>query len=173
MESQLLLDDLTPRVLQEIGKFGLNAATNRYYRQAYDRIGEFAAAKGMDCFSNDLIGSFIEHVEARHKAGGLCDSRRTLLRRAALLLSEYAEKGKLDWQPYIFKHTPYPDSPELRRLHADFIEHLRSNGRSTNTIQSATNAVRQFLLFLEARDCSRLADATADNVPAFFQHLRW
>jgi site-specific recombinase XerD len=172
MQSQLLLDDLIPRVLQEIGRFGLKAATNRYYRKAYDRITEFAAAKGMDAYSTDLVGRFIEHVETRHKAGVICSSQRDLLRRAALLLSEYAENGTLDWKPYLFKHPTYPDSPELRRVHTNFIAHLRSNGRSANTIQSAMNAVRQFLLFLEAGGCSCLSEATADRVPAFFQHLR-
>lgn len=172
MQSRLFLDDLTQRVLQEIGRFGLSLATNRYYQQAYKRIKEFAAAKGMDAYSNDLVGRFIEHVEARHKAGVLCGSRRDLFRRAALLLRDVVEHGTLDWKPYLFKHPPYPDSPELRRVHTEFIDHLRSNGRSVNTLQSATHAVRQFLLFLEAGGCSRLAEAPADRVPAFFQHLR-
>jgi site-specific recombinase XerD len=171
MQSQLLLDDLTQRVLQEIRRFGLHVATKRCYQKAYKQLKKFAAVKGMETFSEDLIRRYIEDVEARHKAGVICSSQRDLLRRAALLLQDVVTHGTLDWKPYIFKHPPYPDSPELRRVHAEFSDHLRSNRRSENTIQSANNAVRQFLLFLEAGGCRCLADATADRVPAFFQHL--
>ena len=56
-------------------------------------------------------------------------------------------------------------------LHSGFIDHLRSQGRSKNTIDSGRNAVRQFLLFLEDSRCRTLATATAEMVPLFFQHL--
>ena len=45
MQSNLLLDDLTEAVLQEIGKFGLGSATNCHYRLAYKTFNAFAAAR--------------------------------------------------------------------------------------------------------------------------------
>ena len=42
MQANLLLEDLTKGVLQEIGKLGLCSELNRQYRRAYDRLKEFA-----------------------------------------------------------------------------------------------------------------------------------
>jgi len=51
------------------------------------------------------------------------------------------------------------------------MDNLHSLGKSENTIQSAKNLVRQFLLYLEDNGCSVLSMATPAMVPAFFQHL--
>lgn len=171
MQANLLLEDLTKRVLQEIGKFGLGVATNRHYRQTYDRIKEFAAARDMDSFSDGLVGSFLEDVEERYKAGAISSSRRNHLRRASLLLKNYVGNEAIEWKPYVFKHQPNPASQEFLLLHSRFIDNLRFYGRSENTIQSCKNSVRQFLLFLEDHGCSTLSMATTDMVPSFFQHL--
>jgi len=171
MHTNLLLEDLTKRVLQEIGKFGLGVETNRQYRRTYDRIKEFAAARNMDSFSDGLVERFLEDVEKRYKAGAIGHSRRNHLRRASLLLKEYAMNEAIEWKPYVFQHQPNPASQEFLLLHSRFIDNLRLYGRSENTIQSCNNSVRQFLLFLEDNGFSTLSMATTDMVPSFFQHL--
>ena len=88
-----------------------------------------------------------------------------------MLLKDYAANKALPWKTYVFKHQPIPHSSELLRLHASFIDHLRSSGKSENTIQSCRNSVRQFLLFLEDSGCTSLAAATPVMVPQFFQHM--
>lgn len=171
MQANPLLEDLTKRVIQEIGKFGLGFATNNYYRQAYDRIKEFAAARDIDSFSDGLIRSFLENVEDSYKAGVIGNPRRNHLRRASLLLRDFVVNEAIEWKPYVFKHQPNPVSREFLLLHSRFIDNLRFYGRSENTIQSCKNSVRQFLLFLEDNGCSTLSMATTEMVPSFFQHL--
>jgi integrase len=171
MHTKILLEDLTKRVLREIGKFGLGFATNRHYRQTYNRLKEFAAERDVDSLSDSLVGSFLKDIEEKHKTGAICNSRRSHLRRASLLLRDYVVNGTIEWKHYVFKDQPKPASEELLLLHSKFIYNLRFNGRSENTIQSCKNSVRQFLMFLEDNGCSTLLMATTDMVPSFFQHL--
>lgn len=165
------LDDLIDSVLQEIGKFGLGSETFCHYRRTYDRLKKFAARRNADLFSPGLIKAFLNDIENSHKTGLFGRNRRYHLRRASLLLQEYAETGKLNWQPYKFRSQPMPQAEELLQLHAGFIDNLRSCNRSQNTIESCANTVRKFLLFLEDHGCSSLAMAGIDMVPAFFRHL--
>lgn len=171
MQADLLLNDLTESILREIGKFGLSSATNRYYQQACNRFKAFAAARDVNSFSERLVGAFLEETEEKYKAGAVCKSRRNLLRRASLLMRDYAANETIGWKPYVFKHQPMPTSQEFLFLYSSFIDNLRFSGKSGNTIQSAKNSVRQFLLLLEDSGCSTLSMATPAMVPVFFQHL--
>lgn len=171
MKANLLLEDLTKRVLQEISKLGLCSELNCQYRRTYDRLKEFAAVRDMDSFSDGLVGSFLEDVEERYKADEIGKNRRNHLRRASLLLRDYVANEAIEWKHYVFQHQPNPASQEFLLLHSKFIDNLRFYGRSENTIQSCKNSVRQFLLFLEDNGCSTLSMATTDMVPSFFQHL--
>ena len=171
MHDSLLLDDLIKSVLQEIGEFGLGSATFVHYRRAYGRLRKFAAQRESDFFSDRLINSFLDDIEDRHRTGAIGRCRRDHLRRASLLLREYAETQSLSWKPYTFQVHPMPASEEFLGLYKSFVDNLQSCNRSRNTIQSYAYTVRQFLLFLEDHGCSSLALASAATVPAFFQHL--
>lgn len=171
MHAITVLADLTAQVLQEIGKFDLCSASIRHYKKTYDRLKEFAAAKGDSSFSNRLVGSFLQDIDDKCQAGQFGNGRRNHLKRAALLLRDYVANGAIEWKATSWRVQPVPGSREFLLLHEKFIANLRSCGRSANTIQSCKNIVRQFLLFLEDSGCSTLSMATPEMVPAFFQHL--
>ena len=171
MQSNLSINDLITALVQEIKKFGLGSVVNWQYWRVYENFKAYAASKGGVFFSDQLLEEFLQHIEERHQAGVLGDSRRRLLRRASLLLKDYAVNKALPWKLYVFKHQPIPHSNELLSLHNGFIDHLRSAGKSENTIQSCRNSIRQFLLFLEDLGCTTLTAATPVMVPQFFQHM--
>ena len=171
MHANLLWDDLIESVLLEIGKFGLDPATINHYRQTYKRIKEYATARNVRLFCDSLIRSFLHDIEEQHQAKAIGRGRRAHLRRASLILQEYVANGSIRWTTYTCDRQPRPKSRELLLLHANFIDNLEASNKSANTIQSSTNSVRQFLLFLEDFGCTSLALASAALVPAFFQHL--
>ncbi len=171
MHANPLLDDLTARVLQEIGKFGLCSASIGHYRKTYNRLKEFASTRGVGSFSNCLIDSFIQEIGEEYQAGQFGNGRRNHLKRAALLLRDYAANGSIEWKVASWRVQLMPVSQRFLLLHEKFIFNLQSRGKSANTIQSCKNAVRLFLLFLEDNGCSALSMATSEMVPAFFQHL--
>ena len=64
MHTNLFWDDLIKRVLQEIGKFGLDTATINQYRQTYTRLKKYASARNVEHYCDDLIQSFLRHSAA-------------------------------------------------------------------------------------------------------------
>jgi len=171
MHTNLLLENLIHGVLKEISKLGLCSELNCQYRRTYDRLKEFAKKKHMDFYSADLIEYFLENIEQRYKTGTIGNSRRNHLRRAVLLLKDYVENETIEWKTYGAISKPMPSCHEFLHLYSKYIDSLKSYGRSANTIQSARNMVRQFLLFLEDNGCSTLSMATPEMVTLFFQHL--
>lgn len=171
MHSELRIDDLTEAVMREVGKFGLAPAVNGQYQRAYRDFRAFAASRGFVSYSDRLIEGFLRHLEAKHRDGIFAGARWRFLRRASLLLKDYAVNGRLPWELHVFNRRPMPRSPQLLRLHTSFIDNLRDTGKSENTIQSCRNSVRLFLVFLEDKGCSSLCEATAPMVPEFFRHI--
>jgi site-specific recombinase XerD len=168
---QTNLQDLTERTLQEINKFGLCPEAIRQYRRTYERLKDFATKRNVDSNSTQLLSCFLAEIEKRYKSGAIGHSRRNHLRRASLLLRDYAENERLEWKVYGEISRPMPTSQEFLCLYSQYIDNLKSDGRSKNTIESSKNMVRQFLLFLDDNGHSALAETPLEMVPSFFQHL--
>ena len=117
MHSELRIDDLTEAVMREVGKFGLAPAVNGQYQRAYRDFRAFAAARGFVSYSDRLIEGFLRHLEAKHRDGIFAGARWRFLRRASLLLKDYAVNGRLPWELHVFNRRPMPRSPQLLRLH--------------------------------------------------------
>ena len=171
MHTNLFWDDLIKRVLQEIGKFGLDPATINQYRQTYTRLKQYATARNVKHYCDELLQSFLHYIDEQHDTGAIGRSRRAHLRRASLILQEYVANGSIRWTIYTFNCQPMPESQDLLLLHESFLDDLEAKNKSTNTIQSCSYSVRRFLWFLEDHHCTSLALASASMVPAFFQHL--
>ena len=171
MGTSLQLSSLTEGVLREIGEFGLCPELNHQYRRIYDRIGRFAASRNLRSYSADLVEGFLAEVEHRHEKGAIGPQRRSHLRRAALLLRDFAETGVLEWKTYGGIPRSTPSSPALLRSYSHYMGSLEAHGRCPNTIASSRNLVRQFLLFLENNGYTALSEAPAEVVPSFFRHL--
>lgn len=168
---QANLQHLTERTLHEIGRFGLCSELNRQYRRTYEKLKDFATSRNMDSYSTQLLGCFLAEIENRYKSGAIGHCRRNHLRRASLLLRDYVENERLEWRSYGRISQPMPSSQEFLCLHSRYIDSLKSDGKSRNTVESSKNLVRQFLLFLEDNGYSALGETPLEMVPSFFQHL--
>jgi len=171
MHTNILLEKLIERVLQELKKLELCTELNYQYRRTYNRLKEFAKKRNMDFYSLALIRSFLADIEQKYVAGRIGTSRRNHLRHASLLLRDYVENETIEWKVYVFNPKLMPTSQEFLLLYSRFIDNLKFYGKSKNTIQSSKNLVRQFLLFLENNDCETLSMTPPEMVPSFFQHL--
>jgi integrase len=171
MESNPLLSDLVEMTLQEIGKFGLCSELNRQYRRIYERLKAFAKNRDKECYSVELLRCFLADTEQRYRVGDIGRSRRNHLRRATLLLRDYLESGRIEWRVHAETARPMPSSEEFLRLYAQHLDNLKSANRSDNTIESARNLIRQFLVFLDDNGYRTLCETPPTMVPSFFQHL--
>ena len=171
MQANPRLADVTERTLQEIGRLGLCSELNCQYRRTYDRLKNYARGRNVDSYSTELLGCFLAEIAQRYKSGAIGHSRRNHLRRASLLLRDYVENERLEWRTYRDVSQPMPSSHQFLRLHSQYIESLKSDGRSESTIASSRNLVRQFLLFLDDNGYGGLSETPLEMVPSFFQHL--
>jgi integrase len=171
MQSDTQLSDLVERTLLEIGKLGLCPELNRQYRRIYGRLKAFARGRNVEHGVPDLLRRFLQDTERRYRAGTIGRSRRNHLKRAALLLKDCLESGQIEWKVHGDADPPMPSSEEFRRLHVRYLDNLRTEGKSQNTIDSGRNIIRQFLVFLDDGGCRALRDAPLTMMPAFFQHL--
>jgi len=171
MQSEPLLSDLVERTLREIGKFGVCPELNRQYRRIYDRLKAFARGRNAKHDVPELLRRFLEHNERRYRAGSIGRARRSHLRRAVLLLQECLVSGQIEWKVHGHAAPPMPASEEFLRLHARYLDNLRTSGKSQETIESARNIIRQFLVFLDDSGSRTLGGAPRTVMPAFFQHL--
>lgn len=171
MQGDLRLSIIIEGALREIGRLGLCAELNRQYRRIYAGLQRFASSRSTDSYSADLLESFLADVKGRFENGAIGRCRRNHLRRAALLLRDYVEKGGLQWRVYQETAQSMPSSGEFLRLYGQFIDGLRAAGRSQNTVAGSKNIIRQFLLFLEDGGCENFSETPPEMVPAFFEHL--
>jgi hypothetical protein len=172
MEPHPPLSDLVEKALQAIGKLGLCSRLNRQYRRAYERLKAFAKKKNEECCSPDLLSFFLADTEQQYRGGVISRSIRNHLRRAALLLKEYLESGRIEWRVHKETTSPMPSSEQFLYLYTQYFNSLQSSGRSKNTIHTARSLIRQFLVFLDDNSCRSLSETPPTMVPAFFQHLR-
>ena len=170
MGTNLLVDDLAEAVLHEMGRLSLNPTIISEYQRACDEIKAFAAARGADSFSPALGEEFLHDVEKRYKAGRISHYKRRFFRRTARALEDYFSNRTIS-NRYVFKQQPMPSSQEFLSALSRFLEHLRSLGRSKDTIRTFRRLVQQFLVFLQDCGCGSLATASSERVPEFFQHL--
>ena len=171
MHTNQSLDKLISGVLQEIGKLGLCLESNHQYRRMYDRFKKFADQMNMDCYSTDIIDAFLENITQRFKTKAIGKARRNHIRRATFLLKEFAETNVIKWKIYKIGSLSMPSSHNFVLLYMQFIDDLKFRDKSENTIQTARNLIRQFLLFLEDNGCSTLSMVIPDLIPSFFRHL--
>lgn len=172
MSANKALEKQIEGVLQEISKFGLCSGLNHQYRRTYNRLKKFAEKMDEDYYFHALIENFLTDIEQKYTTGIIGSARRNHLRRASLLLQEYVENKAVEWKVYTATIlTEEPVSQDFLNLYSKFIDDLKYCGKSANTIKSAKNLVRQFLLFLESNGCTTLSKTPSEMVPSFFQNL--
>jgi len=165
------LSDLSDGVLQKIAEFGVCHELNRQYERIYAGVKRFAARTEPDVYSPELVGRLLADVAHRYEDGAIGSSRRNHLRRAILLLREYAESGTLVWKVHRERDRAVPTSLAFQRLFSQYLDSRTSEAWSKNTIQSARNLIGQFLVFLENSGVEDLQQANPQVVPLFFRHL--
>ena len=171
METHPPLSDLVEKALLEIGKFGFGQEVNRRYQWVYERLKVFARRRNARCYSADLLHGFLADTEHRYQIGVIGRRRRNELRRAALLLQDCLENGRIEWRVHRERARPMPSSQEFLRHYKQYIDGLESKGWSQTTIDLARTLIGEFLVFLDDSGCRTLSETPLPMVPAFFQHL--
>ena len=164
--------DLVHGVLERLPELRLCTGTISQYERAYGRIKHFFGTEKLSSYSETMHERFIKHVEECYQIGQYGRSRRNHLRRTAFILRSYAASGTVTWPTAVGLPVPRgPEADEFVLLYSGFLGDLRQRGKSSNTIQSSKNIIRQFLMFLENSGYRELSMVPPAATPLFFRHL--
>ena len=170
--NSLLSSDLFQGILERLPELGLCTGSIYQYERAFARIRCFFETEEMSSYTETMHERFTEQVEECYQKGQYGRSRRNHLRRAAFILRDYAASGSVAWPKYGGLEVPRgPEAEEFLLLYSEFLGDLRQRGKSSNTIQSSRNIIRQFLMFLENSGHRDLSTVPPASVPLFFRHL--
>ncbi len=171
MEKKTALEDSVEKVLEELRKAGYCQSTIRIFRRAYDRLLRTAVVMQIDVFSDDLAYYF-ENDSANVKTGEYCHQRKLLHSSCIRKLRECEEKGYVGWKPWVESKVDKPVTIGFRSIHAEFLEYLRAERKSNNTVDSYRNISCKFLTFIESFGYTCLSDVPQELIHEFFCELR-
>lgn len=169
---QISLKKIISIAMEAVASFGNKESVTRYYRQAYNRLIQYFSARNRTRFSVQLPDDFVKECKQQLENGICCTGRFKYTRRAVQLLKDYYYAGNIVWKQYSFaKKKIAPTNPAFVKLQEDYIGYLVDRGWKRNSIESADNHSRQFLIFIEAKGRRSVAEVEPIDVSQFFPQL--
>lgn len=171
MEKKTILESNVEKVLEELGKAGYCQSTIRLFKRAYDRLLRAAAIMQTDTF-NDALAEYFINDSANVKTGQYCHLRKRLHSSCIRKLRECEEKGYVGWKPCVDSKIDKPLTIGFKNIHIEFLEYLRNERKSKNTVESYRNISCKFLTFIERQGYICLKSVPPELVSKFFCELR-
>ncbi|MCW3988069.1 MAG: tyrosine-type recombinase/integrase [Candidatus Bathyarchaeota archaeon] len=169
---QISLRKIINIAMEAVASFGNKESVTRFYRQTYNRLIQYFSARNRTIFSVQLADDFVKECKQQLEKGICSICRFKYTRRAAQLLKDYYYTGNIVWKPYSFaKKRIAPTNPVFVKLQEDYIGYLVELGWKRNSIESADNHSRQFLVFIEAKERRSIAEIEPIDVSEFFPQL--
>ena len=169
---QISLKKIISIAMEAVASFGNKESVIRFYRQAYNRIIQYFSAWNRTMFSVQLADDFVKECKQQLENGICCTTRFKYTRRAVQLLKDYYYTGNIVWKQYSFtKKKIAPTNPAFVKLQEDYIGYLVDLGWKRNSIESADNHSRQFLVFIEGKGRRSVAKIEPIDVSQFFPQL--
>lgn len=168
---QISLKRIISIAMKAIASFGIKESVLRYYRQAYDKLSRYFSAQSRMMFSVPLAEDFVKECKQQLESGTCCPGRFRQTRRAVQLLKDYYYTGTIVWKQYSFTKKKAPGNPAFVKLQENYIGYLVNLGWKRNSIESADNHCRQFLLFIEGKGRLSFVEIEPIDVSQFFPQL--
>lgn len=171
MEKKTALESSIEKVLEELRKVGYCQSTILLFKRAYGRLLKSAAILQIDTF-NDALAEHFVNDSANQRTGQYCHLRKRLHSSCIRKLRECEEKGYVGWKPCVESKVAKPATIGFQNLHAKFLEYLKAERKSKNTIDSYRNISCKFLIFVERLGYTFLTDIPLELIHEFFCDLR-
>jgi len=171
MEKKTALESNIEKVLQELEKEGYCQSTILLYKRAYNGLLKDAALMQVDTLSDALADYFVKDSASR-KTGQYCHLRKHLHSSCIRKLRGYEEKGYIGWKPRMDRKIDRPLTVGFQNIHSQFLEQLKIEGKSENTVESCRNVSCKFLIFIEGQGYTCLKTVPPELIHDFFHELR-
>ena len=160
------LAELIERTQDGIRSFEHSSSTVYQYQMSWKALSDYFVQHDQVQFSRQLAEQYILESKARLEAGVIKRWRYKLDRRAVRMLIACFEDGHVVWK-YYEDPPAYLHQSAYHRLHTDYLNYLRSEGKSLSTVQTYGIVARQFLEYLEQRDLQSIAEAGVNEISSF------
>jgi len=171
MKKKTDLENSVENVIEELRKAGYCQSTIRVFQRVYGRLLRSAAVMQMDTF-NDVLANYFANDSINVKTGQYCHSRKKLHSSCIRKLRELEEKGYIGWKPCLESKVEMPVIIEFQNIHVEFLEYLKAERKSKNTIDSYRNISCKFLTFIERLGYTCLRTVPQELIHEFFCELR-
>jgi len=171
MRKKTALESSVEKVLEELRKAGYCESTILFYQRAYGRLLRSAAIMQTDTFSDALADYFVSD-SANAKTGQYCHLRKRLHSSCIRKLRECEEKGYVGWKPCVESKVDKQVTVGFQNIHVEFLEYLKAEGKSKNTVDSYRNISCKFLTFIERLGYTDLRTIPMGSIHEFFCDLR-
>jgi len=171
MKKKTDLEISIEKVLEALRKADYSQSSILLFQRVYGRLLKCAANMKIDKFCDELADEF-ENDTANQKTGEYCHSRKRLHSSCIRKLRECEEKGYVGWKPSVESKFDKPTTNEFQDIHTKFLEHLTTERKSKNTIDSYRNISCKFLNFIERLGYTDLRTVPLELIPEFFCKLR-
>ena len=171
MEKKTDLENSVEKVIEELRKAGYCQSTIRVFQRVYGRLLRSAAVMQIDTFS-DVLVNYFANDSVNIKTGHYCHSRKKLHSSCIRKLREFEEKGYVGWKPCVESKVDMPVTIGFQNIHVEFLEYLKAERKSKNTIDSYRNISCKFLTFIESLGYIRLRNVPLELIHEFFCELR-
>ena len=171
MKKKTALESSIEKVLEELKNAGYCQSTILLFKRVYSRLLRSAAIMQTDTF-NDALAEYFINNSANVKTGQYCHSRKCLHSSCIRKLRECEEKGYVGWKPCVESKVDKPATIGFKNIHAEFLEHLKAERKSKNTVDSYRNISCKFLTFIESHGYTYLRTVPLELIHEFFCELR-
>lgn len=158
------LRDGTEAILQYLRSVPYADATVHYYDCCYENLLSYCASEDCKEFNHQTAREFSEFQAEKAGRGEVHLTYALTMRKAAFVLADYLEQGKVIWKRRSYNETFLPDG--FRSLLEDFRKDI-SPALSDGSVELIVQTVRHFLLFLEEAGCGDICRMTAGHVRDF------
>lgn len=135
---------------QALANFNLSEKSIRnYIYDGFEPILRHCGQHGIMEYSEAVLAGFVDNAHSAYEERQMCRSVYQNVRKAAALLMEYHDTGKLDWH-YLPAWDHKPLTPLFSKTVEDYCETNRHNRTlAAGTIATNKSAIRQFLFCAE------------------------
>jgi integrase len=168
---QISLKKIISIAMKAVASFGIKESVLRHYRQVYDKLSRYFLEQSRMMYSVQLAESFVKECKQQLENGICSLGRFKQTRRAVQLLKDYYYTGSIVWKQYSYGKKKAPENPAFVKLQENYISYLVNLGWKRNSIESADNYSRQFLLFIEGKGRRSVAKVKPIDVSQFFSQL--
>ena len=171
MEKKITLENSVEKVLEELRRAGYSQSTILFFKRAYGRLLKTASIMKTDTFS-DALAEYVVNDSADRKTGQYCHWRKRLHNSCIRKLREYAEKGYIGWKPCVESKVDKPVTIGFQNIHVEFLEYLKAERKSQNTVDSYRNISCKFITFIERLGYTSLKNVPLELIHEFFCELK-